>query len=179
MKTQKIMLTIHQILSWIKWTSKYIYHTVHSLQWGKERAHMMMLLREMVSKDQIAIAIQIYSHTIKYRKNRSSSFSHTFKCVCLSLFWAKKKIVKINSIFVLQERYYIFILCGQCFWNTFFFCPWKHEKTPSIVAHNPLKVFFSVHTAQNGPYSFLNVSNTWYKSLTHLEHNKRIVTYHK
>ena len=80
------------------------YHTVHSLQWGKERAHMMMLLREMVSKDQIAIALEIYSHTQRFVSstgNMEVLVSHTFNCVCLSLF----SVRKINSIFVLQERY--------------------------------------------------------------------------
>ena len=66
------------------------YHTVHSLQWGKERAHMMMLLREMVSKDQIAIALEIYSHTPKdlYQVQETWKFLfRTHSIVCVSVYF--------------------------------------------------------------------------------------------
>ena len=32
-KSVRTLSTIHPKLSWIKWTSKYLYHTVHLLQW--------------------------------------------------------------------------------------------------------------------------------------------------
>ena len=50
---------------------------------------MMMLLREMVSKDQIAIAIQIYSHTHTLNTTKE-----------LSLITNKEKIVLYLTVIV-------------------------------------------------------------------------------
>ena len=80
------------------------YHTVHSLQWGKERAHMMMLLREMVSKDQIAIALEIYSHTQRFVSstgNMEVLVSHTHSIVCVLAYFLQKKSIQ----FLCYKRY--------------------------------------------------------------------------
>ena len=53
---------------------------------------------------------------IKYRKHRSSSFSHTFNCVSFGLFWPKKKFLKkVLKKFYWGDIMQLLVRTLQCF----------------------------------------------------------------
>ena len=57
-----------------------------------------MLLREMVSKDQIAIALEIYSHTQRFVLSSTGNMevlvSHTNSIVCVLAYFPQKKSIQ-------------------------------------------------------------------------------------